>query len=97
MGMFDYVAAAPQQCSCGGTVEEWQSKDGPCELLTIKPEQVRRFYGMCERCNKWYEFTAVSAAAVTFRLKVARNNGNDEEEGTEVFVTYPAPIPVGNE
>lgn len=51
MGMFDYVDAPPVTCKCGATVSEWQSKDGPCELLRLSVDSVNTYYGICRTCK----------------------------------------------
>jgi len=55
MGMFDHVAYA-HTCTCGEIVTGFQSKDGPCELLSLTALQVSNFYSSCHNCNTWWEF-----------------------------------------
>jgi len=54
MGMFDYVNAPEIRCpECGEPVTGWQSKDGPCELLTLEYYEVSEFYADCKHCGVW--------------------------------------------
>lgn len=65
MGMFDYISQVPvQNCrKCGQQLgADWQSKDGPCELLELPFWQVRNFYQKChnkvgnKECGEWHEY-----------------------------------------
>ena len=56
MGMFDNVNVRIDCPNCGETVEDFQSKDSYCELGTIDPTRIDRFYGTCDNCNLWIEF-----------------------------------------
>lgn len=58
MGMFDYILYQ-DKCSCGEELEGFQSKDGPCTLDTLNPEDVRSFYTSCTKCNKWYNYKVI--------------------------------------
>jgi hypothetical protein len=52
MGMFDYVKYPETPCkNCGEPLTEFQSKDGPCELLTLLPADVNKFYEFCNNCK----------------------------------------------
>ena len=55
MGMFDNVRYEEPCWRCGKVLTDWQSKDGPCELLTLEPKDVYSFYTYCE-CGAWNEF-----------------------------------------
>jgi len=55
MGMFDYVSY-DLKCDCGETFNNFQSKDGPCELRTLSPLQVDYFYGDCPHCGEYHSF-----------------------------------------
>jgi hypothetical protein len=57
MGMFDSVNFSTPCPSCGAIVDGFQSKDGPCELLTLEPEQVSTFYSHCRSCGREVEFS----------------------------------------
>jgi hypothetical protein len=56
MGMFDNVEYETQCPSCNQPLSGFQSKDGPCELLYLKPEDVNTFYTSCKACGTWVEF-----------------------------------------
>lgn len=59
MGMFDDVrtpvaVACPE---CGHETDSFQSKDGPCELLTIRDlRRISQFYTSCDKCKAWIQF-----------------------------------------
>jgi hypothetical protein len=55
MGMFDNIHFEMECPSCGETVSGFQSKDGPCLLLTLYPGYVSNFYTRCD-CGLWIEF-----------------------------------------
>lgn len=59
MGMFDYVDAPDQTCSCGATVKDWQSKDGDCQLELLPADAVSNYYTFCEGCGAWWEFNRI--------------------------------------
>lgn len=48
MGMFDWVAYSTVCSKCGKVLNGFQSKDGPCELLTLHPSEVDYFYNWCD-------------------------------------------------
>ncbi len=56
MGMFDYVIYEANCPKCSQPLIDFQSKDGPCELLILKPKDVDRFYTDCKNCGTWVEF-----------------------------------------
>lgn len=58
MGMFDYVDVQ-LPCICGTILSGWQSKDAGCDLATISPADVRRFYDICPDCNMWNEWQVI--------------------------------------
>ncbi len=60
MGMFDYVSFEMDCPKCGSRVGGWQSKDGPCVMDTISPEEVADFYSSCDKCKTWIEFARVT-------------------------------------
>ncbi len=55
MGMFDYVKAEHDCPKCGKTLTGWQSKDGPCLLETLTPDDVDSYYDICD-CGEWVEY-----------------------------------------
>jgi hypothetical protein len=54
MGMFDWVNYTAT-CDCGRSLRDFQSKDGPCQMLRLEPHQVEIFYTMC-LCGLWNEY-----------------------------------------
>lgn len=64
MGMYDNVEYRAKCFKCGNMLTDWQSKDGECELATIKPHEVERFYTSCPECGFWNEYR-VKPAEVT--------------------------------
>lgn len=57
MGMFDWVDFTTKCPKCSKLVEGFQSKEGPCELYTIKPWQLSNFYAGCDGCGAWIEYS----------------------------------------
>jgi hypothetical protein len=54
----DVVLPEPVPCpSCAAPLTRFQSKDGPCELGTLGPQDVNTFYCICPKCSAWVEFT----------------------------------------
>lgn len=56
MGMFDYVNYEMKCPTCGETVTGFQSKSGPCLLITVDPWSVDNFYSSCKKCGTWIEY-----------------------------------------
>lgn len=56
MGMFDHVNVDIPCPECGGTVD-WQSKDGPCGLMTLDPTEVGYFGCYCTTCQKTFTYS----------------------------------------
>jgi len=60
MGMYDTIIAPEIKCpECGAAVTEFQSKSGPCEMLTFQHWQIYNFYASCPGCDAWIEFNRV--------------------------------------
>ena len=59
MGMFDWVDVIVRCPQCNTEVRGFQSKDGPCKLLTISLERVDHLYTRCpnDECDLWLDFT----------------------------------------
>lgn len=59
MGMFDWVDIIVKCPQCNTKVSGFQSKDGPCELLTIPLDRVDHLYTRCNNpdCDLWLDFT----------------------------------------
>lgn len=55
--MFDYIDYEEKCLKCGALVNDFQSKDGPCDLIKLKPWQVNSFYSFCPNCKTWIEYT----------------------------------------
>ena len=53
MGMFDYIKFEAPCPKCGNIMDDFQSKDGPCNLETLEPWQVDHFYASCNKCKAW--------------------------------------------
>ena len=64
MGMFDYIEHS-YTCDCGNVVDDFQSKDGPCQLLTLTPLQVNNFYSNCDKCHTRLNFSRYTALSDT--------------------------------
>ena len=58
MGLFDNIDYEGDCPKCGKKVYGFQSKDGPCRLDHLKPEDVNNFYSTCLNCKTWIEFNA---------------------------------------
>jgi len=74
MGMFDYVLAVNPCRKCGAPLTDWQSKDGPCILAVLTPDDVSNYYTACPdpACGAWNEYTRERTAP--FR----EHGGNDD-------------------
>lgn len=62
MGMFDTIVLNRElpcpKCGALLPVDQWQSKDGPCELLRIRQDRlheymIQDFHTICLSCGKW--------------------------------------------
>ncbi len=62
MGMFDWIDYEGECPKCGAEVKDFQSKDGPCNLIRLKPWEVYRFYAMCRNCRSWLEYVRKESA-----------------------------------
>lgn len=80
MGMFDEIEFSCDCPTCGDKVSDFQSKDGPCELLKLKPLQVSNFYAICRNCKTWIEYRRLASmpdlqefgSMDHFRLKIEK-------------------------
>lgn len=68
MGMYDEIDYECECPFCGSLLKGFQSKDGPCDFLTLKPEEVRRFYTSCDNCGKWVEYKVIPAPPIGLEL-----------------------------
>lgn len=57
--MFDWIDLEIDCPECGAKVNGFQSKDGPCELLRLKPQDVWCLYDECESCGAWITFRRI--------------------------------------
>ena len=58
MGMFDTVNYECVCPLCHNKVTNFQSKNGPCEMLVLEPREVKNFYASC-MCGAWIEFDVI--------------------------------------
>lgn len=78
MGMFDdvrtpVIVTCPK---CGHKTDRFQSKDGPCGLLTIRNlRRVNRFYTSCNGCRAWIEFSRTDPLEETERVSEPEEMG----------------------
>jgi hypothetical protein len=59
MGLFDHVKGVPKViCKyCFASLDDnWQSNDGPCELLEIPFGKLRYFYNYCSKCAAFHQY-----------------------------------------
>lgn len=68
MGMFDHIDFSCPCPFCEKEVSGFQSKDGPCQLETLKPWEVTNFYAGCRHCKSWIEFIRDSSEPLPIRL-----------------------------
>ena len=57
MGMFDNIKFKTKCPNCGNEVDDFQSKDGGCNLNTLNYWDVDNFYSSCDKCGTWIEYT----------------------------------------
>lgn len=87
MGMFDYVNVSMPCPNCGAVVDNFQSKDGACDLDTIEPDGLACFYASC-RCGVWIEFSRPRPEQAPRR---DRPRTRDEVEAMGFVLEAPAP------
>ena len=82
MGMFDYVNYEAPCYRCTKPLDEFQSKDHECQLETLQPADVRRFYRSCPTCGAWNEYTVVATETYILRVRQddERTDGGDIDE-----------------
>ena len=66
--MFDYVKYSAPCKKCGEILDEWQSKDGDCWMVTVEPKDVREFYADCHKCGTWNEYE-VKPVGIEIKIK----------------------------
>jgi len=59
MGMFDYIKFNIPCPVCKNMIDEFQSKDGDCEMETLEFWEVDRFYISCKHCGTWIEYNRI--------------------------------------
>ena len=57
MGMFDYVNFKMPCPKCGVTLQSFQTKDLSCDMVSVEPDGLSRFYDKCFACKAWVEFS----------------------------------------
>jgi hypothetical protein len=75
MGMFDTVDYVDNCRKCGLPIDEFQSKDGPCELRRLSPRDVRGFYAYCRNCKTWNQWKVIAHS-----VHVERDNPREEAD-----------------
>jgi len=55
MGMFDYINIGIECPECKNKVNDFQSKDGPCSLLTLDLWEIDHCYCLCGNCGSWID------------------------------------------
>lgn len=68
MGMFDWVDYECDCPKCGNLIDDFQSKQGNCNLEKIKPWMVSNFYASCSKCDEWVMIEVVAPTSVTYHL-----------------------------
>jgi len=84
MGMFDYVQHECACPVCHSKVTGFQSKCGPCGLLTLQPSEVDAFYASCPKCGCWIDFEAIRVPNETFTMVASSRRGEELPERVEV-------------
>ena len=64
MGMYDHINFTINCPNCGETLNNFQSKDGSCCLLTLELTEVNNFYDCCKKCKTWIEFNRKPAISI---------------------------------
>ena len=62
MGLFNYVKFTAPCWKCGAELTEWQSKDGNCWMVTVRPDEVQQFYEQCRECKTWNQYRVAPTA-----------------------------------
>jgi hypothetical protein len=73
MGMFNYVDYKTKCPACGAEVNEFQTKDGDVFMRTVSYLTVNNFYGECDKCGYWIEFTRKPAKSIDDFERVSKN------------------------
>ena len=64
MGMFDYVRYEAPCKKCGELLQNWQSKDGDCDLKRLQVKDVNTFYDNCKVCGTRNEYKVSKTCVV---------------------------------
>ena len=91
MGMFDYVNVEMPCPNCGELHKAFQSKEERCELDTIEPDGIGRFYSYC-KCGAWIEFNRPRPEQAPRRTR-PRTREEVEAMGFVLSVTMPNKTP----
>jgi hypothetical protein len=70
VGMFDYINYECVCPVCRSKVTGFQSKGGDCQLDTLEPQQVSRFYSSCGNCGCWINFDRIPLPVENFTRTV---------------------------
>ena len=68
MGMFDEVHFEMPCPNCGTLLDRFQTKDAACEMDTLEPDGLGRFYTLC-KCKHRIEFLRPQPPGHTLREK----------------------------
>lgn len=78
MGMFDYVSGVELNCvNCSKPLNNWQTKDGDCALVTVPFWRVETFYNYCSGCGTRHTYKLkenVRRSIDDYELVVAKND-----------------------
>lgn len=69
MGMFDNIKFEIDCPNCKHKINNFQSKDGKCELNLLEFYQVDRFYSSCDICDTWIEFNLKDEVRKKFTIE----------------------------
>lgn len=91
MGMYDNVIYKTECPDCKEPLSEFQSKDGPCALVTLEPKDVQNFYTSCPKCGVWVEFEVI-AKEVEVRPKQTKPSWSDLHPEADEDGSFISPI-----
>jgi hypothetical protein len=60
--MFDWIMYQDNCPMCDKPLNGFQSKDGPCDMKMLQPEEVGKFHNRCEDdgCDTWINYQVIS-------------------------------------
>ena len=80
--MFDYVKFKAMCWNCGESLDEFQTKDGDCNLRWILPKRIPSgsFYASCFKCKAWNEYDVVAKKIeIIFNEKESKLSTNEKK------------------